>query len=242
MALVIPNNVAVTPTSQPISPHLLSVLIPAYNEEQTIADVIAQVACVPIMKEIIVVDDASRDQTWATLNVLVAQYVDMRIFRHDQNLGKGAAIRTAVSHAIGDVVIIQDADLEYDPQDFIRLLEPITDGRAKVVYGYRSLIGQKPLTRFGNQFLTFVTNILYGTRIRDMETCYKMMTRDVLNSITITCNRFDIEPEITAKIARHGYQIAQVPISYDPREDKKLNPYKDGWPALIALFRFRFSH
>ena len=227
--------------STPAKTLLLSVLIPVYNEEHTIREVIERVAAVPIRKEIIAVDDASRDGSWDVLNQLAQEIDGLRVFRHEQNQGKGAAIRTAIRESSGDVVIIQDADLEYDPEDYPRLLAPIAAGRAKVVYGYRTLETQKPLTRLGNQFLTLVTNLLYGTHLKDMETCYKMLTREVIDSITVTCNRFDIEPEITAKIAKRGYRIHQIPIAYAAREDKKLNPYKDGWPALSALFRFRFK-
>lgn len=220
---------------------ILSVLMPVYNEGRTIRSVIEQVASVPLAKEIIVVDDHSQDDTWAVLTALATEMPGLRVFRHDYNQGKGAAIRTAIRHITGDVVIIQDADLEYDPQDYLSLIEPIATQQAQVVYGYRSLATQKYTTRLGNQFLTSITNLLYGTRLKDMETCYKMMTRDVLGSITITCNRFDIEPEITAKIARQGHQIYQVPIAYAARTDKKLKPFKDGWFALAALLRFRFG-
>lgn len=219
---------------------LLSVLIPAYNEERTIRRAIEAVIMVPIHKEIIIVDDASSDDTWNILTDLAETYSEVNVFRHDQNRGKGAALRTAMSQMNGDVIVFQDADLEYNPQDFVRMMESIVSKQAQVVYGYRSLETQKPLTRFGNRLLTVVTNLLYGTQLRDMETCYKMMTRDVIERITISCNRFDIEPEITAKIAKLGYPITQFPISYTARTDKKLNPYKDGWPALVTLFRFRF--
>jgi len=219
---------------------ILSVLMPVYNEARTIRSVIEQVASVSLAKEIIVVDDHSQDDTWAVLSALATEMPALRLFRHEYNQGKGAAIRTAIRHITGDVVIIQDADLEYDPQDYLSLIEPIAMQKAQVVYGYRSLATQKYTTRLGNQLLTNITNLLYGTRLKDMETCYKMMTRDVVDNITITCNRFDIEPEITAKIAKQGYQIHQVPIAYSARLDKKLKPFKDGWFALAALLRFRF--
>jgi glycosyltransferase involved in cell wall biosynthesis len=217
----------------------LSVLMPVYNEEKGVATILQRVAAVPVEKEIIVVDDCSRDKTWDILQG--QQLAGLRLFRHEVNQGKGAAIRTALSHASGDAVIIQDADLEYDPQDYLKLLPPLVEGRTKVVYGARSLAGQKPLLRYGNLFLTWATNLLYGTRLTDMETCYKLMAAEVAAGLTIECNRFDLEPEITAKIARRGYQILEVPISYQPRSEKKLSPWKDGWPALRALIKYRFS-
>ena len=165
----------------------------------------------------------------------------LRLFRHEVNKGKGAGIRTALAEATGDAIIIQDADLEYDPQDYLKLLPPLINGTAKVVYGARPLSKQKLLLYLGNTFLTVVTNLLYGTRLTDMETCYKLMAAEVAKGLTIECNRFDLEPEITAKIARRGYKIIEVPISYEPREEKKLSPWKDGLPALRALIRYRFS-
>jgi dolichol-phosphate mannosyltransferase len=218
----------------------LSVLMPVYNEEQGVATIIQRVAAVSVEKEIIVVDDCSRDKTLSILQSL--NIPDLRIFHHEVNKGKGAAIRTALAHATGDAVIIQDADLEYDPQDYLKLLPPLMEGKAKVVYGARPLAKQKLLMNAGNRFLTVVTNILYGTQLTDMETCYKLMAAEVAEGLTIECNRFDLEPEITAKIARRGYKIVEVPISYYPRQaDKKLSPWKDGWPALRALIKYRFS-
>lgn len=216
----------------------LSVLMPVYNEESGVATIIERVAAVPVEKEIIVVDDCSRDSTWSILQGM--QVAGLRLFRHEVNKGKGAAIRTALAHATGDAVIIQDADLEYDPQDYLKLLPPLVEGKAKVVYGARPLGKQKLLMNLGNRFLTWMTNVLYGTRLTDMETCYKLMAAEVAAGLTIECNRFDLEPEITAKIARRGYQIVEVPISYQPRqEEKKLSPWKDGLPALRALIKYR---
>ena len=217
----------------------LSVLMPVYNEEKGLATILERVAAVPVDKEIIVVDDCSRDATWSILQGI--KLPGLRIFRQDVNTGKGAAIRTALAHISGDAVIIQDADLEYDPQDYLKLLPPLVEGRAKVVYGARPLNKQKTLLYWGNTFLTWVTNILYGTRLTDMETCYKLMAAEVASGLTIECNRFDLEPEITAKIARRGYKIIEVPISYEPRTEKKLSPWKDGLPALRALLRYRFA-
>ncbi|MHB1296499.1 MAG: glycosyltransferase family 2 protein [Anaerolineae bacterium] len=215
----------------------LSVLIPVYNEEAGLAELLQRVAAVQVDKEIIVVDDCSRDGTGAILSRIALP--QLRVIRHGVNKGKGAAIRTALAAATGDVVVIQDADLEYDPADYAALLAPIARGEAQVVYGVRNLRGQKLLFRLGNQFLTLLTNLLYGVRIHDMETCYKVMTTDIARSLDLECNRFDLEPEITAKVIRMGHRIYEVPISYSPRAEKKLSPWKDGLPALKALLRYR---
>lgn len=218
----------------------LSVLMPVYNEELGVAEIIRKVAAVPMEKEIIVVDDCSRDSTPAILAAL--ELDDLRVIRHAVNRGKGAAIRTAMEATSGDAVIIQDADLEYDPEDYPALVEPIRSGRAHVVYGVRSFKGQKALLRWGNKLLTVLTNLMYGVHLHDMETCYKVMTVDIARRLRIECNRFDLEPEITAKIIRMGERIVEVPISYHPREAKKLNPWRDGLPALQALLRYRTWH
>jgi dolichol-phosphate mannosyltransferase len=218
----------------------LSVLMPVYNEELGVAEIIRKVAVVPMEKEIIVVDDCSRDRTPAILAALKVD--DLRVIRHAVNRGKGAAIRTAMEAASGDAVIIQDADLEYDPEDYPALLEPIRSGSARVVYGVRNFTGQKALLHWGNKLLTGLTNLIYGVHIHDMETCYKVMTVDIARRLRIECNRFDLEPEITAKIIRLGERIVEVPISYHPREAKKLSPWRDGLPALQALLRYRTWH
>ena len=215
----------------------LSVLIPVYNEDEHVEELIRQVAEVPVEKEIIVVDDCSSDNTGSILSGLDIE--GLRVIRHLVNQGKGAAIRTAMGACTGDAVIIQDADLEYDPRDFLKLIEPLERGETKVVYGVRSFEGQKALLRWGNYFLTTVTNLLLGTRLHDMETCYKLMAAEVVDGMTIESDRFDIEPEITAKIVNRGYAIHEVPISYRPREEKKLSPWRDGWPALRALWKYR---
>lgn len=215
----------------------LSVLMPVYNEEAGLETMLQRVAAVEVDKEIIVVDDCSKDRTAEILRQV--RIPGLRVISHKANQGKGAAIRTALQAASGDAVIIQDADLEYDPQDYTVLLAPLLAGRARVVYGVRSLEEQKPLLKFGNKLLTLLTNIMYGVHLHDMETCYKVMSADIAKKIDIECNRFDLEPEITAKIVRQGIKIHEVPISYHPREEKKLSPWKDGLPALRALWRYR---
>lgn len=216
----------------------LSVIIPVYNEQETIHQILERVAAVPVEKEIIVVDDGSSDGTAESL--AASQLKDLRFLRHPRNRGKGAAVRTALAAVSGDVVVIQDADLEYDPRDYLKLLAPIQRGEAQVVYGVRDLSGQRHLVRWGNRFLTWLTNLLYGTRLADMETCYKMMTTAVARSLPLRANRFEIEPEITAKLIKRGHRIHQVPIRYTPRIQKKLSPWRDGLPALWTLIKYRF--
>jgi len=217
----------------------LSVLIPVFNEEESVKKLLERVLSVPCDKEIVVVDDCSTDNTWNVLNSIQDRRI--RIRRHEINQGKGAGIRTALAHATSDLVIIQDADLEYDPNDYPRLMEPILNGQAQVVYGVRDLDSQKLLLSLGNKFLTLATNLLYGSRISDMETCYKLMPRDVMLSLNLHATRFQIEPEITAKLLRRGYHIHEIPIWYEPREEKKLSPWKDGLPALWTLLKYRFG-
>lgn len=215
----------------------LSVLMPVYNEEVDLEAMLRRVASVDVNMEIIVVDDCSDDRTSEILGDI--DIPGLRIFRHRVNRGKGAAIRTALEAATGDAVIMQDADLEYDPQDYRALLEPLQRGEAQVVYGVRSFKGQKLLLCLGNKLLTALTNLIYGVHLHDMETCYKLMTTDIARKLGLECDRFDLEPEITAKVIRLGYEIHQVPISYHPREEKKLSPWKDGLPALCALLKYR---
>ena len=215
----------------------LSVLMPVYNEQDGIEKILRRVAAVDIAKEIIVVDDCSSDSTRDILANI--ELPEMRVIYHDVNRGKGAAIRTAMAAAGGDAVIIQDADLEYDPADYPALLAPIIANEAKVVYGVRQFGEQRWYIGLGNRFLTLLTNWLYGLDLHDMETCYKVMTAEIAKTLDIESNRFDLEPEITAKISRQGYQIVEVPISYEPREEKKLSPWRDGWPAIKALIKYR---
>jgi glycosyltransferase involved in cell wall biosynthesis len=170
----------------------------------------------------------------------------VRVIRHPVNQGKGAAIRTGLAYAHGDLVLVQDADLEYDPEDWPRLFEPIARGKALVVYGSRFTGERKnmlPLHWIGNRFLSLVTNVLYSSTLSDMETCYKMFDRRVIEGITIVSDRFDFEPEITAKVLRRGFRIYEVPISYagrEPDEGKKIT-WRDGFGAIRALVRFRFT-
>jgi dolichol-phosphate mannosyltransferase len=215
----------------------LSVLMPAFNEAKTIEDVVARVQAVPLDLEIVLVNDASSDGTAGIVDDLVSSNV--RVLHHAVNRGKGAAIRTALDAATGDMVVIQDADLEYDPNDLVRLMAPLADGTAEVVYGVRSLHSQRLIMRLGNRFVTLLANLLYGQRLQDMETCYKMMCRELAQSLDLECRRFDVEAEITAKVRRSGYTIYEMPINYTARyENKKLSPL-DGLPTVQALWRYR---
>jgi len=222
----------------------LTVVIPVYNEKKTIRTIVERVQAVPIEKEIILVDDDSTDGARDILQQLESEGI--KVLYHEKNMGKGAALRTGFHHAAGDFVIVQDADLEYDPQEYPKLLEPILQGQADVVYGSR-FSGQNrnmmSLHRLGNQFLTFVTNLLYRTSITDMETCYKVFKTPLIKNIKIECNRFNFEPEITAKILRRKLRIVEIPISYSGRkssEGKKIT-WRDGFAALWALFKYRFT-
>ncbi|HZR43776.1 MAG TPA: glycosyltransferase family 2 protein [Ktedonobacteraceae bacterium] len=226
----------------------ISVVVPVYNEEKTVARVLEQLSRVSLDLEVIVVDDCSTDKTWEILQQLrqKAPFDGYRYVRHEFNQGKGAGLRTGFGLVSGDLVTVQDADMEYDPQDIPALVRKWEEARAQgqhmvAVYGYRDLSEQKFTTRWGNRFLTQVTNILYGSRIHDMETCYKMFPGVLAAKLPMEGRRFEIEPEITACILQAGYTILEVPISYAPREEKKLSPWKDGWPALAMLLRRRFG-
>jgi glycosyltransferase involved in cell wall biosynthesis len=224
---------------------LLSVIVPVFNEERTIAQLLDQVRAIPVAKEIIVIDDFSTDGTRAILESEVLN-ADTRVFLHSKNLGKGGAVRTGLQHLRGDVVIIQDGDLEYDPRDYHALLRPIIEGRARAVYGSRFLGEHKAMYFWhsvGNKFLTLVTNVLFDTTLSDMETCYKVFTRDIADSLDIRQMRWGIDPEITAKILRQGIRIYEVPISYNGREfweGKKIS-WKDGFVILWVLLRYRVA-
>jgi len=221
----------------------LSVVIPVYNERCTIEEIVRRVRAVDLNKEIIIVDDYSTDGTRDVLRELSAEHVMVEY--HARNRGKGAAVRTGLAKVTGDIVLIQDADLEYDPDDYHKLIQPILRGKAQVVYGSRFLGEHKAMFFWhmvGNKLLTFVTNVLYDTTLTDMETCYKVFTIDVVRRLTLTENRFEIEPEITAKVLRMGIRIYEVPISYAGREtfEGKKITWRDGFPALWTLVKYRF--
>jgi glycosyltransferase involved in cell wall biosynthesis len=212
----------------------LSVLVPLYNEDSTCVDLLRRVDAVPVEKEIIVVDDGSRR---SMADEIRAAIPSVRQFAHQQNRGKGAAIRTALEQATGDVVIIQDADSEYFPEDYVPLIEKLRQHPGAVVYGVRDLTHRDPLMRWGNWFVTAVTNVLYGSRLHDMETCYKLIDRQVMRALDLGGNGFEIEPEITAKLLRMGVRIVEAPIRYEARTDgKKLSPM-DGLPTVLMLLR-----
>jgi len=224
---------------------LLSVIVPVYNERVTVAEIIRRIRAVevPVDVEVIVVDDGSSDGTDKVLTALADSTV--RILTHPANKGKGAAIRTGMAAARGDLLLVQDADLEYDPEDWPKLLEPILRGKAQVVYGSRFTGERKnmlPLHWIGNRFLSLVTNLLYSSTMSDMETCYKLFDRRVLEGLTIESDKFDFEPEITAKVLRRGYRVYEVPISYAGREmsEGKKITWRDGLGALRALIKYRF--
>jgi len=223
---------------------LLSVVMPVYNERETLPVILDRIRAVPIPKEIIVVDDASTDGSKEYLQGL--NDADVRIYYHEKNRGKGAALRTGFAEVKGNFVIIQDADLEYDPAEFPNLLAPLRDGRADVVYGSRFLGGPHRVLFFwhylGNKVLTLISNMLTDLNLSDMETCYKAMRADIIPSLKLKSNRFDIEPEITVKIARAGYRIYETPISYSGRdygEGKKIT-WRDVFPAVWSLIKYRF--
>ncbi|MGD8504334.1 MAG: glycosyltransferase family 2 protein, partial [Syntrophobacterales bacterium] len=222
------------------------VVIPVYNEVGTVEEIVARVQAVPLDKEIVMVDDASTDGTREQLEKIDQTHEDVTVIYHDHNQGKGAALRTGFNSATGDVVIIQDADLEYDPREYPVLLEPIMDGRADVVYGSRFLGGPHRVLFFwhyvGNKFLTLLSNALTNLNLTDMETCYKVFKREILEGMTLRSNRFGFEPEFTVKVAKKNLRIYEVPISYSGRtyaEGKKIG-WKDGVKAIFSIFYFRF--
>jgi glycosyltransferase involved in cell wall biosynthesis len=224
----------------------LTVLMPVYNEQNTIREIISRCLLIelPVSVDLIIVDDGSSDQTAQALAEVDSPRV--KVITHQINQGKGAALRTGLAIATGDLVIIQDADLEYDPSDWSVLLAPVLHSEAKVVYGNRfGGMGENMsgLHLIGNRFLSLVTSLLYARKISDMETCYKLFDRRVLDPIHIVSNRFDFEPEITAKVLRQGFQIHEVPIKYAGREfeEGKKITWRDGFSAVRALVKFRFT-
>ena len=233
-------------SDEPVVPNYrtMSVVVPVFNERSTVAEIIRRIRAVelPVAVEVIAVDDGSDDGSDKVLAALEDSTV--RVIRHGTNRGKGAAVRSGIEAARGDLVLVQDADLEYDPEDWPKLLAPMLRGKAKVVYGSRFTGERKnmfPSHWVGNRLLTAVTNVLYRSTLSDMETCYKLFDRSVLDGITIESDRFEFEPEITAKVLRRGHRIYEVPISYSGREiseGKKIS-WRDGFGALVTLVRFR---
>jgi len=231
----------------------LSVVIPCYNEEQTLAQVVAKVSqagTAGLEMEIVIVDDCSTDRSWDIAQDLAANNTHIHIFRHPVNQGKGAALRTGFASANGDLIIVQDADMEYDPTDYKKLLAPILAGEADVVYGSRFLDREATEAHYlihglANRFLTGLSNLLTGLKLTDMETCYKLIPRSVLDSLTITEDRFGFEPEITAKLARirPKLRLIEVPVSYANRsyEDGKKIGWKDGISAIRCILKFNLK-
>ncbi len=240
----------------------LSVIMPVYNEIATIAEILQRVRSVPLQvevgygprdgtvvefeREVVIVDDGSTDGTREVLRSLEDALNDTVIIFHERNQGKGGAVRTGLQHASGDVMLIQDADLEYDPRDYPALLQPIVEGRAQVVYGSRFRGGPTKAMFFwhmlGNRFLTLVTNVLYNTILTDMETCYKVFTREVADQLHLKAPGWGFDPEITAQILKRGYRIYEIPISYTGREfeeGKKIS-WRDGLTVLWTLVKYRF--
>ncbi len=231
---------------------LLSVVIPVYNEKATLCELIRRVldAPVPLERELIVVDDCSQDGTRALYPTLAQRFPNarIRVFQHEVNRGKGAALRTGFAQVQGDIVIVQDADLEYDPRDYPKLLRPLLDGRADVVYGSRFIGGDEHRVLYfwhyvGNRFLTLLSNMFTNLNLTDMETCYKVFRTEVLRSMRLKSDRFGIEPEITAKVARGGWRVYEVGISYSGRsyEEGKKITWKDGVKAIYTIVRYALA-
>jgi glycosyltransferase involved in cell wall biosynthesis len=224
----------------------LSIVMPVFNERNTIKEILRRVRQVDLgdlEREIVIVDDCSSDGTRDIL--AMEEDSGTRVMLHPENRGKGAAVRTGFAAATGDLIIVQDADLEYDPEDYPKLIEPVLKGKAQVVYGSRFTGPRKNMLFWhfvGNRFLALVTNVLYNTTLSDMETCYKLFTKDALEGIEIRSDHFDFEPEITAKILKKRIRIFEVPISYAGREmeEGKKITWRDGVPALFALIKYRF--
>jgi len=228
----------------PLKDPLLSVVMPVYNESATLEEMVERVIAVPLRKELIAVDDASSDGSREILARL-SQKHGFRVLLQDRNRGKGAAVRRGIAEARGDVIVMQDADLEYSPEEFPELIDLIVKGKADAVFGSRFL-GRHRCFLFthylANLFLNLVTNVLYNTTMTDMETCHKAVRADLLKSLPLRSDRFGIEPEITAKLFKRGARVYEVPITYEGRdyaEGKKIT-WRDGFPALWALVKYRF--
>lgn len=225
--------------------NLLSVVIPVYNEEKTLRTLVEQVKEVPINKEIILVDDGSSDNSPKILEELQKENPDLKVVIKGYNSGKGATLVEGFKHASGDYVIVQDADLEYDPNDYLKMIDALSSQKADVIYGSRfsgNYEDMSSLHYFGNKFLTLITNVLYGVLLTDMETCYKLVPTKFVKSINIKSKKFNFEPEITAKILKSGLRIKEIPINYKGRShaDGKKITWKDGISALSTLIWFRF--
>ena len=234
----------------------LSIIIPVFNEEKTISEILKRVSETKISgveKQIIVINDGSTDSTASKIHNFLVKHPDIKIINHTKNQGKGAAVRTGIKNATGDYIIIQDADLEYSPKDIEKLIKPVLNGTSKVVYGTRlkrlpSFSKEERTPQFllhyvGNKFLSLLTSILYGQWITDMETCYKLFPRKAVEDMKLNARGFEFEPEITAKLLKKGYKILEIPISTKPRgydEGKKLNTFRDGFIALWTLLKYRF--
>jgi glycosyltransferase involved in cell wall biosynthesis len=225
---------------------LISVVVPVFNEAATVRQVVAELLELPLRLEILLVNDGSTDDSAAVLAALGREHEQVTVLTQPANRGKGAAVRRGIAESSGEIVLIQDADLEYSPEEFPELIELICQGRADVVYGSRFL-GRHRVFMFshyvGNVIVTFFTNVLYNTMLSDMETCYKVMRTEVLRSFTLRSNGFGIEPELTAKIFKRGYRVYEIPITYDGRgyEEGKKITWRDGFVALWVLLKYRFT-
>jgi len=239
------TNERIVPHREPLVDPLLTVVMPVYNERATVREIVERVLAVPVRIELIAVDDASTDGSLDLVEAL-AKERGFKVLRQGRNQGKGAAVRRGIEAATGDVIVVQDADLEYSPEEYPELLDLIVRGKADAVFGSR-FIGRHRCFLFthylANLFLNLVTNVLYNTTMTDMETCFKAVRADVLKSLDLRSDRFGIEPEVTAKLFKRGARVYEVPITYEGRdysEGKKIT-WRDGFPALWTLVRYRFT-